>query len=130
MPVKKPQPTLGTLIDGIWALRETKRKLQAEIEKIEAEVSQAEELLLERMDAEHVDKSTGKHASVSISTNIVPVTKDWDAFIGYVIKSKQGHLVERRPATLACRELWEKKGSIPGLEPFTKRKANIRTIPS
>src|SRR5688572_11809292 len=124
MAVKNPKPpvaTLGTLIDGIWALREAKRKLEAEIKVIEEDVAKAEELLLERMAKEGVDKSTGKYASVAISENVVPVTKDWDAFAAYVLKSKQMHLVERRPATLACRELWEKKGSIPGLEPFTKR---------
>jgi hypothetical protein len=121
-------PTLGTLIDGIWSLREAKRKLEAEVKVIEEDIGKSEELLLERMGKEGVDRSTGKFASVSISENVVPITKDWDAFIAYVIKSKQGHLVERRPATLACRELWEKKGSIPGLEPFTKRKANIRTL--
>jgi len=28
----------------------------------------------------------------------------------------------------AARELYETQGSVPGLEPFTRRKLNIRTI--
>lgn len=122
------QPSLGGLIDSIWQEREKKRALEADIKAIEGNIADMETKLIERMDKEGVDKSTGKTASVSISENVIPQTEDWDAFIEYVIKSKQGHLVERRPATLACRELWEKKGKIPGLVPFTKRKVNIRTL--
>jgi hypothetical protein len=125
---KTPAPTMGTLIDGIWSLRESKRALEVQIKEIEEKISANEEALLGRMDKEGVDKSTGKKASVSVVESIVPVTKDWEEFIAFVIKNKYGHLVERRPAVLACRELFEQKGNIPGLEAFRKRKINIRTL--
>lgn len=120
--------TIGSLIDDIWAKREKKRALEAQLKLVEEDIAADEAKLLERMDKEGVDKSTGKKASVSISETIKPQTVDWDAFIAYVIKTKQGHLVERRPMATACRELWEQKGKIPGLEPFTQRRINVRTL--
>ena len=120
--------TLGSLIDGIWELREQKRALEAQVKKVEEDIASKEAALIERMDKEGVDKSTGRMASVAISENVVPQTVDWDLFFAYVIKTKQGHLVERRPSVTGCRELWEQKGKIPGLVPFIKRRVNVRTL--
>jgi hypothetical protein len=36
------------------------------------------------------------------------------------------HLLQRRPATAAFRELQEAGEAVPGLEPFTKRAISLR----
>lgn len=127
MAIKRAEP-IGPKIDALWALREDKRKLEAQVSAIEEQIGVMEASILEQMDKEGTDKVSTTHASVSISENVVPVVKDWDEFIRYLIRTKQGHLVERRPSVPACRELFTLKGKIPGLEPFTKRKLNLRTI--
>lgn len=127
MPVKRPLP-LGTLIDTIWAAREAKRKLEADVKTIEGEIAGLEEILLERMDKEGVDKSTGKKATVSVTSTIKANIVDWDALCKFVKKNDYFHLFHRRVADEAARELFETKGQVPGLEPFTKRKVNIRTL--
>lgn len=129
---KRPTP-LGTLIDEIWAHREIKRGLEDQIKKIEETIANAEAALLERLDAEGVDKSSGKKASVSIKesqTYSPEGPNGWDLFMAFVAKTKQFHLVQKRPAQLAVDELFEKKGGIPGLSRFKKRSINIRTIPT
>jgi hypothetical protein len=60
---------------------------------------------------------------------VVPNVTDWEKFMREeVVKNGHIHLVERRPAVLGCREIFEMGGSIKGLEPYTKRKLNIRSI--
>lgn len=127
IPINRPKP-LGTLIDDIWALRESKRNLETQVKDIEASIAESEAALMERLDAEGVDKSTGKKASVSISKSVVATIVDWDTFTAYVAKKKYFHLLQRRVSDTAARELFEQQGQVPGLEPFTKRKVNIRTL--
>lgn len=133
MPVKtapsaKRTESLGSLIDGIWAEREVKRALEAKIKLQEELIATMETTLLERMDKEGVDKSTGKKATVSISSTVKGNIVDWDTLCKYVKKTDYFHLFHRRVADEAVREIFETKGSLPGVEPYTKRKVNIRTL--
>lgn len=123
----KPEP-LGTLIDGIWSLRESKRALEAQIKELEGKIAEKETALMERLDKEGADKATGKKASVSISETQVANIVDFDALAAFVKKTGYFHLFQRRVADTACRELWEQGKAIPGLEPFTKRRLNVRTV--
>lgn len=119
--------TIGVKIDGLHKLREQKRALEAEIKTISEAMDALEQELLAQMDAEGVIKSTGKLATVSVTTSVKPVVEDWDAFYAYIHRHKYYHLLERRPAVLGCRELFEQKGKIPGVVPFTQRKLNLRS---
>lgn len=119
---------MGTMIDAIWSLRESKRAKEAEIKTLEEEIATTEELLIARMDQEGVDKSTGKKASVSVAIDTRFNVKDFDAFWAFIKKNNYSHAIERRPAKLACIEIMEKKGNVPGLEKYTKRKLNVRTL--
>lgn len=120
--------TLGSAIDALWALREKKRKLETQVKEIEATIADSETQVMELMDKEGVEKTTGKKASVSITSNVVPQVEDWDAFYAYIHRNKYYHLLERRPSVTGCRELFETKGKLPGVLPFTKRKLNLRTV--
>ena len=123
----KPQ-TLGKTIDSLWALREVKRAKEAEIKEIEGQISAAESMLFDRLDAEDTVKGEGKNASVSISESVNFNITDFDEFAKYVGKSKQFHLFQRRVSELAVREIFENKGAVPGLTPYTKRKINLRSL--
>lgn len=120
--------TLGSAIDALWALREKKRKLETQVKEIEAAIADSETQVMELMDKEGVEKTTGKKASVSITSSVVPQVEDWDAFYAYIHRNKYYHLLERRPSVTGCRELFETKGKLPGVLPFTKRKLNLRTV--
>ncbi len=125
--VAKRLPSLGMQIDTLFQLRERLREIQAQ-EKDQLElISAAEVVLMETMNREGVDKSTGKKATVSISDIITANVVDWTLFEEFIIKKKYLHLLQRRVSDPAIRELFE-KGSVPGVEPYTKRKLNLRKI--
>lgn len=121
-------PTIGSSIDALHDLRETKRVLEKQLHDVETRISTLETELIENMDKEGVVKSTGTAATASIITSVWPSVEDWDAFYAYIHRLRYYHLLERRPSVTGCRELFETKGKIPGVVPFTKRKLNLRSL--
>jgi len=126
---KRTKPvSIGALIDGMWDLREKKRAVEAEAKSLSEQIEALETQLLVVMDTDGVTKSTGKKASAGITEAVRPNVVDWDAYYAYIHKNKFYHLLERRPSVTGCRELFESKGKIPGVEPFVKRTINLRTV--
>lgn len=121
-------PGIGSRIDEIWTLREAKRDLESEVKAIEKDINALSEQLLETMAINGLFKSTGARATVSISELVKPSVEDWDVFYAYIRKTNQFHLMERRPSVVGCRELFDLKGAIPGVVPFTHRRLNVRTV--
>ena len=119
--------TIGSIVDKLHDLRDARRQLEKEIETLKTQSDVLEIALMEVMDKEGVDKATGKNASVAISEVVKPSVTDWDLFYKYIAKTKAFFLLERRPSVTACRELFETKGKIPGVVPFTKRSILLRT---
>ena len=119
-------PTLGDKIDEMYALREKKRELETSIKDLEGRIATIESELMESMAAQGVDKMTGARASVSISTTTVAAVEDWDSFLAYIYKNKFGHLLQRRVSDPAYRELIEAGKKVPGVQPFSKQRLNLR----
>lgn len=120
--------TMGSLIDRIWASREEKRRLEEQAKEVSAQIAALEEELMERMNAEGTDKAQGTKASVSITSSVVADVQDWGAFWVYISRNKFWHLVQRRVSDPAYRELLEQGKKVSGVQPFTKRKLNVRSI--
>lgn len=127
-PKKTAAPTPGEEIDALFELREKKRKLEASIKDLEGQASLIEERLMENMDKDGIDKMTGRKASVSISTTTVANVEDWDSFLAWIYKTKNGHLLQRRVSDPAWREMVEIKKVVPGTQPFTKKRLNLRAV--
>lgn len=123
---KRP-PTLGTMIDRLSAIREKKRAQEEVVKAIDAEYRALETEILERMLAEGADKIGAKTATASVSKSVVPQVENWDLFYSFIHKHKYYHMLERRPATAAFREMLELKGDVPGVTPFTKTTLNLRS---
>lgn len=120
-----PAP-IGKIIDKMFDLREQRRRLEEEAAKLEADYKAQEEMLMERMGKENTDKAAGKKASVSITTGVVANVTDWAKVEAFVKKTGNFQLFQRRVSDPAFRELMESKGPVPGMEPFTKKKVNLR----
>lgn len=129
VPAQPPKlSSIGDLIDSLHTMREAKRALEAQIKTIEADVLMADEALQERFNAEGIDASRGKLASASISTSVVGVPTDWEAFCAWARKKNYMHLFFRRASDPALRELWEQGVVIPGVDKFLKKKLNVRSL--
>ena len=81
-PAKSARP-VGTLIDQLWALRESRRKHEAEIEALNKQAADIEAELTANMDADGITKATGRSASLSFSYSVagdVQGEEGWTAF--------------------------------------------------
>jgi hypothetical protein len=107
-------------------LREEKSAIDKESKEIGAKMENMRGEFLDYFDREEMGSVTYNGNTVYESDMVVPVVKDWDTFMDYVVDTGQYWLLEKRPASTACRELFETKGKIPGLEPFTRRNLNVR----
>lgn len=123
-----PKQTTGAIIDRLWGLRDQKRDLEAEVKKIEAEVEALTLTFSERLDAEGLDKATGKKASASFSSSVTAQVEDWSTFLAYVYKNKFGHLLQRRVSDLAYREILDSGKKVPGVQPFIKKRLNLSSL--
>jgi len=124
----KNVPSLGALIDQMWAVREEKRKLEEQLKEVEGRLSELDTKLQERLASDGLDKATGTKASVSVTTTVTADVQDWDTFWGYVIKNKYTHLLQRRVSDPAYRELLDAGKKVPGVQPFLKKRVNLRTL--
>lgn len=127
-PKVEKKATVGGLIDQMSAVRDQRRTIAEQDKALSAELETLQTQLLELMDAEGCKKATGSVASASIGESTQFNTVDWEVFMAYLIKTKQGHLVQRRVSAPAVTELFASKGGVPGLEPFTKRTINLRNL--
>lgn len=120
--------SLGSLIDTLDSIREEKRALAEKEKEINARYADIEAMILERLDKEGMKKATGGRASVSCSDTVVANLTDWEALTKFIKRTGNFQLFQRRVSDPAFRELLEAKGSVPGLEAFTKTKLNLRSL--
>ena len=117
--------TLGALIDDLAKLRDAKKELAAKAKELDDKQAALEEEIFGRLEAEGMDKASGKLASISVGYDTVPNIVDYDALCAYIKKKGHFHLLQRRISAPAYRELLELGKPVPGLEPFQKRKLNF-----
>ena len=127
--MRKPKAaTVGSLIDSMWENREARRKLEAEIKTLNEQFEPMELQLIVQMEAEGVDKSTGKKGGAGIKENTRYSIEDDVAFFNYIYKHKAAYLLERRPSISGCSEIFQTKGMLPGIKPFTKKTILLTTV--
>ena len=130
-PARTRLASTGHLIDTLWALRETKRRLESEADTVAKEMATIEEQLTARMDSEGVVKATGTRATVSFSSNVTAQVEGddgWTLLYPYIAKHKYWHLLQRRISDPAYRELLEAGKKVPGVQPFVKKRLNLRVV--
>lgn len=124
--------TLGSNIDAMWALREQKRALEAEVKVISEKLEAYEEGLMAKLESEGMIKATGTAATVSVSESIVATVEGgdegWKLFHAYIKKTGYFHLLHKRISDEAYRELLRTGKKVPGLQPFTKKRLNLRAL--
>ncbi len=83
-----------------------------------------------KLAADAVQLTAGKSSTFKweIVAETVPQAADWEEFYEYIKENNYFHLLQKRPTTLACQELWSQGKVIPGIEKFTKQKINVKGI--
>lgn len=102
-------------------------KLNTELKERKANKTKLENSILEAMD----DMGNGMRSlstnagTVSIKKLVIAKVEDWDVFYDYIYDNRAFHMLERRPANAAFREMLEQNQEVPGLKPFTKRSISL-----
>lgn len=119
---------LGSKIDQLYQLREEYRELNRKIKEIKQSMSELESTIIEDMDNMELKMTRVGRASATISEVTVPTVEDWDAAYQYIIENEAPHLLERRVASTAWRELYEAGELVPGTKPFVRRTLSLRKV--
>ena len=126
--------TLGAAADKVFDLREEKRILDKKVKDVEAEITTVTATIFELLDAQDTRKAEGKKASISVNYAVNPSTTDFDATAKWIIDGKRGdkyayaHLLYKRIAAPAYRELRGLGVVIPGQEDFTNRTLSVTKL--
>lgn len=129
MPTQTPPPeTLGEAIDALQLLKAQRKALEDEAAELAARIKEAEERVIAHMDEQNITGGVGTLARVQIRSSVKPSVKDWDRFYQYIHTHEYYHLLERRPSVTGCREIFERDGQIPGVEPFTLRTLHTTSL--
>lgn len=117
---------MEALANQRFQLREQKRELEAAVKGIEEELAENEQALLAFADELGLDKFAVGKLTFSVSTNVVGNVTDWDQVYAFVKEHDAFHLIQRRLANAAYKEILETGDGLPGVEPFVKRSLNMR----
>jgi hypothetical protein len=128
LPSQYRELTQGNLIDRKTKLRAEIAALNKQVDFLEQHEKAIDQALMAKLDEEGTTKASGRTGTVSISESVVPTVRDWESFYDYIKANNYFHLLERRPSATGCRELFERAGAIPGVEPFTKRSLRYHAL--
>jgi hypothetical protein len=115
----KMPKTVGDAIDLLYKVRLGRQKYAALEQEEKDQEHLIEEKILAMFDKNTLEGAKGKNAQSSIKRSEVPTLKDWNKFEKYLKKTGELDLLQRRLSVDACRERWEAKKAIPGVEAFT-----------
>lgn len=122
-----PTNSLGDDGAQLFKLRDRKRELEAQIKALDEEADAIQARLLKKMGDDKLDKFTVTgYGTLSVSSSVVADVKDWSELEKFIHKHKYFQLFQRRVSDTAYRELLEAGKKIPGVEPFTKVRLNVR----
>lgn len=129
MAVKKPKvDPIGKIAIQIYDLKCMEKGLDDEIKALEKQRHELEEKLHAEAIKAGLTKGGDGAVSWDIKEETVPNVKDKDAFYRHILDNEAMHLLQCRPAVLACREMWELGDQIPGLEKFAKFKVTVKGV--
>ena len=123
-----PPVSIGSLIDDMHDLREQKRDLESQIKDLNAKITDIERNLIAQMESAGVSRTSSAKATASVVESTRYTIEDPDAFFAFVKRNNYFHLLERRPSTAGCRELFEQRGGVPGVIPYTVSRVNLRNL--
>ena len=113
--------TLSAMIQFLSDLKAQKKELEAAVKDIDSEISNIETEIIMALDNSGVKETASTVAKVAITERVYPKVESWDNFGNYILDNRWLHLLERRPAVLAYRELLTLGRVVPGVLPFQKR---------
>jgi hypothetical protein len=119
---------IDTLIDELHSLREQKRKLEQEIKQVNEQYNETKAYLIDLLDAQGVSSVKTPVARVTMTESQVVKMEDWESFCRYITDNNAFHLLQKRPASTACKEHLTITNELPpGIHLITLRDISLTT---
>jgi hypothetical protein len=112
----------------MYDLREDKRMLEAQLKTVSEQLEAFDRLIQLKLDEVGSSMARGQRGSASISEQEVFQIGDAENFFRYLADNQAWHLVQRRPASNAIKELKAMGEEVPGITSFVKRSISLRKI--
>lgn len=127
-PAEESDPlTVRELVEQLVEIRDERSHI-SEKDKILGDRFRAiETVLMAKLDEQGMKRATVDGVATATLTEVVlPQVRDWDAVYEYILRTDSMHLLQKRPAAAAFRELIDAGESVPGIDPYTKRSISLR----
>lgn len=106
---------IGTLIDGLYALRSRRLELTKEVENMKSQETTMRQQIIMELDDIGLAKASGTEATVGITMSIQPEIVDWDEVHKYIREHDRFDLLQKRISVVAWRDLINEEGTlVPG----------------
>ena len=119
---------IGVIIEQLVHAREQLKAAQNEVKRCEEALEAKKRQYMDALGQVGLKEGRNGTHSAAIVEKVVPQVTDWDAFYDFIHSNKFYHLLQRRPSTTGCQELFATQGSIPGVVEFRKVDISIRSL--
>jgi hypothetical protein len=120
------EQTLNELIQFLADYTSKKKALEFDLKDINKEIDTLQWKIMQAMDAEGILQTSSEAGKVSLKESVYAKVEDWDQFIEFIYENRYIHLLEKRVAALAYRELLNLGRPVPGVLPNTVRKLTFK----
>jgi len=107
---------LGTTIDALYSLRQSRLEKQREIDEMKAHEAHLRQAIIAMLEDAGLAKASGGMATAGITLKVEPLVTDWDPVFEYIRKENKFELIQKRISAPAWRELKESGILVPGTE--------------
>jgi len=121
----KTPKTIGACVDLYYNLRAKRLELQSAVEDIKKDEAVLRDHIIDNLSAQDAESVGGKIAKATIKKSVHASAKDWTKIWAYLRRTKNYQIIGKRLNDKACRELWEDKKVIPGVERFDKKSVSL-----
>lgn len=119
--------TMAQLIEKMVAVREERRAISSRDKELVDEWRRLEMEAITRLGDQGMDKASVQDVgTISINKNILPQVVDWDAFYAYIVDNDAFHMLQKRPAAAAFRELHESGEEVAGVDAYEQVSIGLR----
>lgn len=120
---------INALVQELWNLREQLRELSQTEKELRKKYAEVAATILAQLDTMGVNSLKTSVARVSVTETQTTKLTDWEAFTQYVKEYNAFHLLQKRPAANAVKELQTISGKLPpGIEIIQIRDIGLRTV--
>lgn len=116
----------GDIIARMVLCRDERRRISGRDKELIDEWRSLEMELLIRLDGQGMKQASTDDGTATITKTILPNVTDWDALWEHIIEERAFHLLQRRPAAAAFRELHSSGEKVPGIDAYEQRTISLR----